>query len=476
VPPLKKTALVGLSLLLLVAAVGGGAAVISLPHDGSGDLCRSKVVRTPHRHGSATKPKNLAEGLQRRACSLRTKASRSSLPARGFNFDLSEAPLEQFPGLVDSNSPAYWEGGTLMVVNSAWAETYRSSGDSPESLADPVQVELPSLSRPGIVWMEAIWRDPVTSLLFGWYHFEPADLICQTAPIIGAAISYDGGLSWRDQGFVIENGYGADCGYANGYFSGGAGDFSVVLGVNRRYLYFLFTNYAGPLDQQGIGIARSALEDKGQPGTVFKYYGNGWNQPGVGGKAQALLPSTTGWKGPFVESFWGPSVHWNPYLGSYVALLNHTEGEDWDQEGIYITFSQDLLRWTPPTKLLDTNYWYPQVVGMGPDETDSLAGQSARLYVGGISTFILEFKQIGTAAGQSLGNATWIRRDQFFTGKADNPVVLGKWRVRQLDLFRRYVHDPNARIAIDGLRDGRRPKIWPISIQDDDPGAGRDPG
>jgi hypothetical protein len=406
-----RALLLGLCLLLFVMA--GRFAVptiLSLPSR-IFDPCGSKIIRTPHRHGSADRPRNLKEGLQRRACSLATKISNTPLPAGGFDFDLSEAPVQQFPGIVDSNSPVYWEDGRLMVVNSAWAESYRSSGDSPENLSDPVRVELPGLSRPGAVWMEAVWKDPATAVLYGWYHFEPADLVCQTAPIIGAAISYDDGLTWKNSGFVIENGYGADCGYANGYFAGGTGDFSVVLGVNRRYLYFLFTNYAGPLDQQGIGIARSAVEDKGQPGKVFKYYVNGWNQPGVGGKSEALLPSTTGWKGPFVESFWGPSVHWNHYLNSYVALLNHTDGEDWSQEGIYITFSKDLLKWTVPTKMLDSNYWYPQVVGMGPNETDSLAGKSARLYIGGISTFILDFKQIGAAADQSLGRATWIRRD-----------------------------------------------------------------
>ena len=49
------------------------------------------------------------------------------------------------------------------------------------------------------------------------------------------------------------------------------------------------------------------------------------------------------------------------------------------------------MHWTDPSKILDANDWYPQVVGMGPNETDSLAGKDARLYVGGISDFIIQF-------------------------------------------------------------------------------------
>jgi hypothetical protein len=53
----------------------------------------------------------------------------------------------------------------------------------------------------------------------------------------------------------------------------------------------------------------------------------------------------------------------------------------------------DLLAWTAPEKLVDTNYWYAQVVGLGAEETDRVAGQSARLYMGGMSPYILEFRR-----------------------------------------------------------------------------------
>jgi hypothetical protein len=84
-------------------------------------------------------------------------------------------------------------------------------------------------------------------------------------------------------------------------------------------------------------------------------------------------------------------VHWNTYLQRYVALLNRSSGPEWAQEGVYVSFSSDLLTWTIPHKLLDTNSWYPQVVGEDPGDTDTLAGQASRLFVGGISVYALEF-------------------------------------------------------------------------------------
>jgi hypothetical protein len=124
---------------------------------------------------------------------------------------------------------------------------------------------------------------------------------------------------------------------------------------------------------------------------VNKYYRGEWNEPGRGGKVTPIFRSSTGWKGPHIEAFWGPSVHWNEHLRRYVGVLNHTDGREWAQEGIYMTFSPDLLRWTEPQKVLDANEWYPQMVGVFPGGTDTRAGQTARLYVGGVSAYELVF-------------------------------------------------------------------------------------
>jgi hypothetical protein len=89
--------------------------------------------------------------------------------------------------------------------------------------------------------------------------------------------------------------------------------------------------------------------------------------------------------------FWGPSIHWNSNLNLYVILLNRTKGRPgWPQEGVYVTFNDDLgdpKRWTPPKKILDKGKWYPQVIGTDKSrrETDKLAGRVARFFMGGES-------------------------------------------------------------------------------------------
>ena len=373
--------------------IGAGSLLM---RGGGGPQCTfNDLERRPRRRtGRVSSP----EAIRREACSLEITFAGSptrmvNLESRRFQLRLFEASRAQFPAPVDSNSPAVWQQGTLNIFNSWIMDSFKASGGDVQNLAGPVTVQRPRPERPGAVWLEAIWRDPNSSTLYGWYHFEPADLPCPdlTAPIIGAAISRDGGLTWQDQGFVLTSAYEPDCEYDNGYFAGGHGDFSVVVGPEGRYFYFVFSSYAGPTAEQGVAVARSPFAARGQPGTAVKYHNGGWNEPGIGGKVTPLLASSTGWKGPHIESFWGPSVHWNATIRSYVALLNHTDGEQWVQDGVYVTFSSDLVNWTAPQKILETNHWYPQVIGLGEDGTDSLADRFMRIYVGGVSAIILEF-------------------------------------------------------------------------------------
>lgn len=66
----------------------------------------------------------------------------------------------------------------------------------------------------------------------------------------------------------------------------------------------------------------------------------------------------------------------------------------WPQEGIYVTFNNDLSKpsqWTFPQKILETKGWYPQVLGYGAGRSDKLAGETARLFVGGRSEWEIVF-------------------------------------------------------------------------------------
>jgi hypothetical protein len=356
-----------------------------------------EVSGTPRRRLRDTPPPDRADALAARLCLTEVDIHGDPVRAAGaeaseeFDYRMIEVPQALLPALTDSNSPAFRDNGTIYVFQSAWGETNRSEGVSLERIRNPTKVQLPVPERPGVVWIEAVWKDFESGILYGWYHFEPTDLPCLTAPTIGAALSYDNGLTWEDRGFILENGYPIDCSHENGWFVGGNGDFSVILDPDGEYFYFLFSNYGGPIREQGIGVARSRFEDRGQPGTVVKFFLGNWREPGLGGRVTPVFTTPTGWAVAFMDSFWGPSVHWNSFVNAYVVLLNRAGGPMWEQEGVYMSLSKDLLRWSSPQKILDSNDFYPQVLGFRPEGTDTYAGSFFRIYVHGISRHVLEF-------------------------------------------------------------------------------------
>jgi hypothetical protein len=275
----------------------------------------------------------------------------------------------------------------------------RSSGPDQFHLGGPIAVSLSPLThRP--YWIEATWVDQ-DGTMFAWYHHEPAGLCGTkhlTAPEIGALVSYDGGINFTDLGIVLSNGYPIDCSAQNGYFGGGNGDFTVVLSRKRTYFYFLFSNYGGPVNAQGVAVARMSFDRRYSPvGAVQKYYNGNWLEPGNGGAVTPIFPATVAWEQADTDAFWGPSVHWNTYLGKWVMLLNRSCcSPGWPQAGIYASFSSDLSNpagWSQPLQLLEGGAWYPQVIGRSPDGTDTLAGQVARFYMGGTSTSEIVFEK-----------------------------------------------------------------------------------
>jgi hypothetical protein len=320
--------------------------------------------------------------------------------------EVRPAPAIVFPADADSNSPAFWNQGELVLFTSTGNGPVRSAGRDYSRLRNPQPVVLGhSVNVP--YWIESVWRDTDGTVL-AWYHHEPSGL-CPgtnlTSPKIGALVSRDEGRSFIDLGIVLESGYRLACTARNGYFAGGHGDFSVIVDPGRTYFYFLFTNYSGPLESQGVAVARLPFHRRYNPfGAVEKYFEGGWGEPGIGGRVTAIFPASRNWQRSSADSFWGPSVHWNYYLGKYVMLLNRSCcSPGWPQEGIYISYNDSLSNpkgWSTPVKILGSDsWWYPQVLGSRPNGTDRLAGQTARLFIYGISEWDLVFKKAGESAG-----------------------------------------------------------------------------
>jgi hypothetical protein len=324
-----------------------------------------------------------------------------ALPAFVFAQDVHvhKASPVDMPGPVDSNSPAWWQDGQLHLLNSTGNGPLRSIGSDQFHLGTAQAIQF-THTNPWPTWIEATWRDPDSGIIFAWYHQEHWG-VCGSAsrlavPQIGAAVSWDNGKSFQDMGEIISSGDLTNCAAQNGYFAGGTGDFSVMLAPDHSYFYFFFTNYNGPVESQGVAVARVGFYNRfGQHGGVMKYYNGDWTEPGIGGRVTPIFRAKVSWMAANTDSFWGPSIHWNTYLQEYVMLLNRsccTPG--FTPDGIWVTYGTDLSdpkSWSKPKKILSNVSWYPQVLAQSSTGTDSLAGRTPRLYVYGHSEWTLEF-------------------------------------------------------------------------------------
>jgi hypothetical protein len=326
--------------------------------------------------------------------------SDATRPALSHRAVVRSAPAVEIPLHVDGNSPTFWINGEFHFTTSTGIPA-KARGSNQFTLAREGEVHVePRAHYP--VWIEAAWIDD-DGTIYGWYHHEPQGL-CPgnglTAPKIGAAVSYDNGYSYHDLGIVLTSPDPIDCSAQNGFFGSGNGDFSVILDQERRYFYFFFTHYGGDISHQGIAVARLAFEDRKSPaGAVWKYFKGEWSEPGLGGDMTPIFQTRVAWQRADADSFWGPAIHWNTHLQSYVILLNRTCCQpNWPQEGIYFSTNPDLSspeNWVRPERIINAADadvgFYPQVIGLGADETDTVAGEIARLYVHGKSHWEILF-------------------------------------------------------------------------------------
>jgi hypothetical protein len=322
--------------------------------------------------------------------------------------DVIDADPLSLPSAADCNSPCWWSQDGLHLLT-ATGRPVHSSGPDLEHLERIGEVTFTSW-RDGGLWIESVHQE-ANGWLLGWYHNEPAHYIPDeyqvgrqfpmTAPFIGAAISYDNGMSWDDLGLVLTGGPETlNLLERNYWFAGGNGDFSVILDHSGEYFYFLFGTYYRDVAQQGISLARLRYADRFSPvGKVEKWFEGAWQEKGMNGKVTPVVPVRAGWYSPQPDTFWGPSVHWNHHLKQYVILMNHAVDPSWKQEGIYISLTDDIAdptSWSEPQRLLETGGWYPQVVGdPARRETERAAGEETRLFIHGISKHRLRFSRTG---------------------------------------------------------------------------------
>jgi hypothetical protein len=317
---------------------------------------------------------------------------------------LVSAPRFDLPARIDSSNPAVWSlaGGVhqLFVISSWGGIPVRSVGNSLESLRNSGPVLFASHPGHG-VWIEAIIpADDET--WYAYYHHERAAEECgrpdRQLPRIGALRSTDRGETWDDLGIVLDAPAGSEaCASANRFVLGGVGDVTAALDPDTRDIYLYFSQYSRESATQGVAVARLAWADRDAPvGKVSIWNDGAWLADGHGTPlVRARQPFHD--RSAAADVFWGPSIHWNTYLERYVMLLNRARDDQFNNDGIYVSYSPTLAdpsQWTAPVKILDGGGWYPQVIGMEAGTgTDRIAGQRARFFLTGRSERYIEFER-----------------------------------------------------------------------------------
>jgi hypothetical protein len=338
--------------------------------------------------------------------------------------ELRRVPRVEWDEAVDCNLASYWANDEFHLFVSH-AFPLKKSGKDVLHLGPAQKVEMDN-ALDGGRWIEAAVRAD-DGTVYCWYHHEPANICPQrkglTEPIIGAFKSTDNCATVRDLGFVLQAPKDSRrCDVQNMYFAGGHGDFSCILDRKQEFLYLFYTNYSGSVKAQGVSVARMAWKDRDLPaGRFYKWRGGKFVEPGLGGAGDAIFPATIDWARKDCDSFWGPSVHWNTYLKRYVMMLNRSK-PNWKQEGIYISFNEDLSRvdrWSAPQKIMDGpsaedhrrtftdkampvrlktygRKYYPAVIGdLSIKGTDKLAGRISRFFIAGVSDHEILFTRAG---------------------------------------------------------------------------------
>jgi hypothetical protein len=331
-------------------------------------------------------------------------ATISAQPPRVPRARLVSAPRLELPARIDSSNPAAWslvEGAQRLFVISSWGGIpVRSAGSSLESLRNDGLVAFTSHPGHG-VWIESIIpADDGT--WYAYYHHERAADLCgrpdRQLPRIGALRSTDLGRTWDDLGIILDvPDDSSACESANRFVLGGVGDVTAALDPDTRDIYLYFSQYVRDAQSQGVAVARLAWADRDAPvGKVSVWNDGAWLADGHGTPLVRV-------RQPFhdrstaADVFWGPSIHWNTHLERYVMLLNRARDDQFNQDGIYVSYSPTLTdpsQWTAPAKILDGGGWYPQVIGMESGTgTDRRAGRRARFFLTGRSERYIEFER-----------------------------------------------------------------------------------
>jgi hypothetical protein len=285
--------------------------------------------------------------------------------------------------LATKDKPYSWPDGTIGIIREGEKYSFFAAGETTPirtigTLDNPVaeRVEVQQIHDLKYDYPYAaggrVYRDPQTKTLLLFYHAEIRTFPPGYIPFfseIGLAHSIDGGQSWHDLGPIVRPHTPVSASYFQKGRSWDVGWGTYVLAGEYFYLYFadLLRN-GDDYTRVNFAVARAKVSDvidaavnRRQAWSWMKYYEGSWAEPGLGGKATALIDHDQ-----HTDGFMPSDVVFNACVRKYTAVFLGMSFPDTD---LYWSESIDGLKWNPLRKLIgdEGQQIYATLVGTGED-------------------------------------------------------------------------------------------------------------
>ncbi len=301
---------------------------------------------------------------------------------------------------ADAEPGVVHDGKNLRVQIALWPNWRRFSGKDFDHLTPlPDAQRDDSFDQPhgdDAYWTTGIWNDAVGkfyAIVHVEYDYAKPRRAFLWRRRIGLATSTDLGAHWNYEGDILRTNPARRGKPSAQFFDFGCGD-TYLFPDRRSGFFYIFYMTAwvktgsGERIAQAMNVARSPMSKGMAAGSWKKWNGNGWTEPGLGGAETPVFRGAD-----------SASVHFNSYLGAFVALGRDSDARCW----IATCPSLAAERWTRRDYAFPQRfYWYNWAVDSATNECCEI-GQTFRVYssqaaTAGVGSKFMEVKFLESQA------------------------------------------------------------------------------
>lgn len=218
----------------------------------------------------------------------------------------------------------------------------------------------------GSIWPFGLWIHEKTGRFYAFFHNETGWNAGNTGYTafgkfqgepdfrhIGLMHSDDQGRTWDFNRWVLTS-YEIcytelyrpdglmDGGQKEGIICLGAGDFSIFVAPDEKYLYIFYTMLRYDMTLKNIissdvYVARTEIREDGRIGDFIKFYNGQFCQPGNMGKEEII-----------VQDAWHPHIVYSSVLNCYIMSSTGWKSFRDGKDALTLRTSDDLINWSEP--------------------------------------------------------------------------------------------------------------------------------